>query len=240
MRAVVLHGPGAIAFEEHADPTSANGQRGRGGARRRPEPGRPLAHARGASCRASRATRASVASRAASASTSSARSRRSARSRSVHWSRALARSRSPKGWATGRRSRSASPASPAGCRWSGPARWRPGESVLVLGASGAVGHIAVQAARLLGARRIVAAARDADAISAPGADETVALDRGLPARRSRTPPGTALTSSSTRSTASRWSPRSRRVRPRRAWSRWERARERPRRSRARCSTAAAS
>lgn len=51
----------------------------------------------------------------------------------------------------------------------------PGESVLVLGASGAVGHIAVQAARLLGARRIVAAARDVDAIRAPGADETVAL-----------------------------------------------------------------
>ena len=51
----------------------------------------------------------------------------------------------------------------------------PGESVLVLGASGAVGHIAVQAARLLGARRIVAAARDLDAINAPGADETVAL-----------------------------------------------------------------
>ena len=51
----------------------------------------------------------------------------------------------------------------------------PGESVLVLGASGAVGHIAIQAARLLGARRIVAAARDVDAISAPGADETVAL-----------------------------------------------------------------
>jgi NADPH2:quinone reductase len=51
----------------------------------------------------------------------------------------------------------------------------PGESVLVLGASGAVGHIAVQAARLLGARRIVAAARNVDAINAPGADQTVAL-----------------------------------------------------------------
>ena len=50
-----------------------------------------------------------------------------------------------------------------------------GESVLVLGASGAVGHIAVQAARLLGASRVVAAARNVDAITAPGADETVAL-----------------------------------------------------------------
>jgi len=52
---------------------------------------------------------------------------------------------------------------------------QPGESVLVLGASGAVGHIAVQAARLLGASRIVAAARNVSAISAPGADATVAL-----------------------------------------------------------------
>ncbi len=51
----------------------------------------------------------------------------------------------------------------------------PGESVLVLGASGAVGHVAVQAARLLGARRIVAAARNVNAITAPGADETVEL-----------------------------------------------------------------
>ena len=37
---------------------------------------------------------------------------------------------------------------------------RPGDTVLVLGASGVVGQIAVQAAKLLGAGRVVAAARD--------------------------------------------------------------------------------
>jgi NADPH:quinone reductase-like Zn-dependent oxidoreductase len=43
--------------------------------------------------------------------------------------------------------------------------WRggltPGEHVLVLGASGAVGQVGVQAARLLGAKRVAAACRDA-------------------------------------------------------------------------------
>jgi NADPH:quinone reductase-like Zn-dependent oxidoreductase len=60
--------------------------------------------------------------------------------------------------------------------------WRadvqPGEHVLVLGASGVLGQIAVQAAKLLGAARIVAAARSAEGLErclALGADATVRL-----------------------------------------------------------------
>jgi NADPH:quinone reductase len=44
------------------------------------------------------------------------------------------------------------------------AHLRGGEKVLVLGATGAVGLVAVQAARILGASRIVAAGRDAEAL----------------------------------------------------------------------------
>jgi NADPH2:quinone reductase len=54
----------------------------------------------------------------------------------------------------------------------------PGETVLVLGATGAVGALAVQAAKVLGAGRVVAAARPGDrldALLARGADATVAL-----------------------------------------------------------------
>ncbi|WP_377639181.1 zinc-binding alcohol dehydrogenase family protein [Oryzobacter terrae] len=54
----------------------------------------------------------------------------------------------------------------------------PGEVVLVLGAGGAVGQVAVQAARLLGARRVVAACRSSvarDRASACGADAVVDL-----------------------------------------------------------------
>jgi NADPH2:quinone reductase len=61
-------------------------------------------------------------------------------------------------------------------------QWRAqvaeGESVLVLGASGVVGQIGVQAARLLGARRVVAATRSAEGLARArelGADATVAL-----------------------------------------------------------------
>jgi len=56
---------------------------------------------------------------------------------------------------------------------------QPGERVLVLGATGAVGAIGIQAARLLGAGRIVAAARDPEALARVarlGADATVVLD----------------------------------------------------------------
>lgn len=59
------------------------------------------------------------------------------------------------------------------------ARLRPGESVLVLGASGPVGHVSVQAAKLLGADRVVAAARDRAALEPLrelGADALVTLD----------------------------------------------------------------
>jgi NADPH2:quinone reductase len=58
------------------------------------------------------------------------------------------------------------------------ARLQPGETVLVLGASGVVGQIGVQAAKLLGAGRVVAAARAADVLERlleRGADEIVVL-----------------------------------------------------------------
>jgi NADPH:quinone reductase-like Zn-dependent oxidoreductase len=60
--------------------------------------------------------------------------------------------------------------------------WRanvqPGEHVLVLGASGVLGQIAVQAAKLLGAARVIAAARSAEGLErclALGADAAVRL-----------------------------------------------------------------
>src|SRR5262249_50957013 len=68
--------------------------------------------------------------------------------------------------------------------------WRaglqPGEHVIVLGASGTVGQVAVQAARLLGAGRVVAAGRDphgraratelgADAVADLTGDDTDAI-----------------------------------------------------------------
>ncbi len=56
--------------------------------------------------------------------------------------------------------------------WRG--RLQPGEQVLVLGASGAVGQVAVQAARLLGAGRVIAASRDKEG-------RALALSRGADA-----------------------------------------------------------
>lgn len=73
----------------------------------------------------------------------------------------------------------------AGCLGvAGLAAWVPlahracveqGETVLVLGATGAVGQIAVQAARLLGAGRVVAAGRDAEKLATLDADAVVQL-----------------------------------------------------------------
>ena len=61
--------------------------------------------------------------------------------------------------------------------WRAPLRG--GENVLVLGATGSVGLVAVQAAKLLGAARVVAAGRSAEGLErarAVGADATVRLD----------------------------------------------------------------
>ena len=82
----------------------------------------------------------------------------------------------------------ADPAVAAGLGIAGLAGWLPfawraplqgGEDVLVLGATGSVGLVAVQAARLLGARRVVAAGRSEAGLeraASLGADATVRLD----------------------------------------------------------------
>src|SRR5438552_13415199 len=82
----------------------------------------------------------------------------------------------------------ADPALAAGLGITGLAGWlpfawraplRPGENVLVLGATGSVGLIAVQTAKLLGAGRVVAAGRSAVGLRRArerGADATVDLD----------------------------------------------------------------
>jgi NADPH:quinone reductase len=57
-----------------------------------------------------------------------------------------------------------------------------GAHVLVVGATGAVGSIAIQLARLLGAARVVAAGRNSDRLARAaelGADATVSLEEGL-------------------------------------------------------------
>ena len=64
---------------------------------------------------------------------------------------------------------------------AGRAGLAAGDSVLVLGAGGVVGQVAVQAARLLGARRVVAAARSdraREVAAAAGADVVVPLADG--------------------------------------------------------------
>lgn len=72
---------------------------------------------------------------------------------------------------------------PAGSSWI-PLKWRaqlaPGETVMVLGATGAAGRLAVQIAKLLGAGRVVAAGRNPqvlESLPALGADVTIQLDK---------------------------------------------------------------
>ena len=82
----------------------------------------------------------------------------------------------------------ADPAVAAGLGIAGLAGWLPlawraplegGEQVLVLGATGSVGLVAVQVAKLLGAGRVVAAGRSAEGLERAaevGADATIRLD----------------------------------------------------------------
>jgi NADPH:quinone reductase-like Zn-dependent oxidoreductase len=72
---------------------------------------------------------------------------------------------------------------PAGSSWL-PLKWRaklkPGETVLVLGATGAAGTLAVQIAKLLGAGRVIAAGRNPrklEATKSLGADVTIQLEQ---------------------------------------------------------------
>lgn len=68
--------------------------------------------------------------------------------------------------------------SPALAVWL-PLRWRadvrPGETVLIVGATGALGRMAVQAARSLGAGRVIAAGRRQDVLARLGADAIIDL-----------------------------------------------------------------
>jgi NADPH:quinone reductase-like Zn-dependent oxidoreductase len=62
----------------------------------------------------------------------------------------------------------------------GRARFEKGESVLVNGATGVAGQQAIQAAKFLGARRVVATGRDQaqlDRLKELGADETISLEQ---------------------------------------------------------------
>jgi len=58
-------------------------------------------------------------------------------------------------------------------------KWRaelqPGETVLILGATGVAGQLAIQTARLLGAKRVIAAGRNVAAISAADVDAVIGL-----------------------------------------------------------------
>jgi NADPH2:quinone reductase len=53
-----------------------------------------------------------------------------------------------------------------------------GESILILGATGVAGQLAIQVARRLGARRIVAAGRNLEALASEKLDGVVSLEQG--------------------------------------------------------------
>lgn len=55
------------------------------------------------------------------------------------------------------------------------ARLIPGETVLVLGATGVAGQLAIQSARQLGAKRVIAAGRNIEALAAADVDAVIAL-----------------------------------------------------------------
>src|SRR6266404_2946405 len=60
------------------------------------------------------------------------------------------------------------------------AKLAPGETVLILGATGVTGQLAVQIAKILGAKRVVAAGRNEEVLNALrelGADETIRLNQ---------------------------------------------------------------
>ncbi|MGA7343524.1 MAG: zinc-binding alcohol dehydrogenase family protein [Terracidiphilus sp.] len=56
------------------------------------------------------------------------------------------------------------------------ARLNPGETVLVLGATGVAGQLALQSARLLGARRVIAAGRNVGALASADVDAVISLN----------------------------------------------------------------
>ncbi len=74
-------------------------------------------------------------------------------------------------------------ANPAMSSWAAltaRAKFVAGESVLILGATGVAGQLAIQVAKRLGARRVVAAGRNPEALeklSALGADAVISLDQ---------------------------------------------------------------
>jgi NADPH2:quinone reductase len=58
------------------------------------------------------------------------------------------------------------------------AKLEPGETVLILGATGVAGQLAIQSARIQGAKRIVAVGRNVEALAGAKVDAVIALGEG--------------------------------------------------------------